>query len=369
MMRPVVVSIGLLLVSAAAPASTEGRSTRSQVAGIDLITYKTEVKDVVVISGALPAGDAMGEPGNIAIPTLMGMMVDRGTKSMDKFAISDQLENVGAEISVSVGPESLQVRGKCLTKDLGMVLGLIAADLRTPALQSPEFNKAKEQFIGVLKSQEQNTDARAEEAFGRAIFPAGHPNRPHTIPEYEAAAKSATLDEVKAFYAKYYGPAHFTLVIAGDVDAVAVQGAVTKSFSGWSGGQDYLRPAKPAALAAAAQATVPLADKPSVSVIIGQPTGLTYKDPDALALRIGTAVLGGGFTGRLMSTVRDKDGLKPTASAPGSPRMPSRTEAGAFPQRSRRRCSREAWMRPGRCSIRGGRAESRIRSLPRARRG
>jgi len=54
---------------------------------------------------------------------------------------------------------------------------------------------------------------------------------------------------------------------------------------------------------------VPLADKPSVSVIIGQPTGLRYKDPDALALRVGTAVLGSGFTGRLMGTVRDKEGL------------------------------------------------------------
>ncbi|HEX4242298.1 MAG TPA: pitrilysin family protein [Steroidobacteraceae bacterium] len=308
-MRPIVFSIGLILVSAGALANTEGRSTRSQVAGIDLITYKTEVKNVVVISGAFPAGDAMGEPGNIAVPTLMGMMLDRGTKSMDKFAISNQLENVGAEISFSVGPESVQVHGKCLKKDLGMVLGLIAADLRTPALQSQEFNKARQQFIGVLQSQEQNTDARSEEAFGRAIFPAGHPNRPHTIPEFEAAAKAVTLDEVKAFYARYYGPAHFTLVVAGDVDSGAAQEEVTKSFSGWSGGQDYLRPSKPAALAAATQVTVPLADKPSVSMIIGQPTGLTYKDPDALALRIGTAVLGGGFTGRLMSTVRDKDGL------------------------------------------------------------
>ncbi|HEX3846863.1 MAG TPA: pitrilysin family protein [Steroidobacteraceae bacterium] len=304
-----IVSIGLVLVSAGALANTEGRGARSQVAGLDLITYKTEVKEVVVIAGALPAGDAMGEPGNIAVPTLMGMMLDRGTKSMDKFAISNQLENMGAEISFAVGPESVQVHGKCLKKDLATVLGLIAADLRTPALQPQEFNKAKQQFIGVLQSSEQNTDARAQEAFGRAIFPAGHPNRPHSIGEYETAAKSATLDELKAFYAKYYGPAHFTLVVAGDVDGAVVQEGVTKSFSGWTGGQDYLRPAKPAALAAAVQVTVPLADKPSVSVIIGQPTGLAYRDPDALALRIGTAVLGGGFTGRLMQSVRDKEGL------------------------------------------------------------
>jgi zinc protease len=304
----------LFLVSGAAAANVAEanvaeQSHRSQVAGIDLITYHTDVKKVVVILGSLPAGDAMAEPGNIAIPTLTGMMLDRGTKKLDKFAIAEQLDNVGAEIAFSVGTQSLEIRAKCLTKDLPLVIGLIAAELRTPALQLPEFNKAKQQFIGALEASAQNTEARAQEAFGRAIFPQGHPNRPHAVTDYEAAAKAATLDELKAFHAKYYGPAHMTLVVAGDVAAAETQAEIDKAFSGWTGGQDFVRPATPAVLKAAREVSVPLADKPSVSVIIGQPTGLRYKDPDALALRVGTAIFGSGFTGRLMGIVRDKEGL------------------------------------------------------------
>jgi zinc protease len=304
----------LFLVSGAAAANFAAanvaeQSHRSQVAGIDLITYHTDVKKVVVILGSLPAGDAMAEPGNIAIPTLAGMMLDRGTKSLDKFAIAEQLDNVGAEIAFSVGTQSLEIRAKCLTKDLPLVIGLIAAELRTPALQLAEFNKAKQQFIGALEASAQNTEARAQEAFGRAIFPQGHPNRPHAVADYEAAAKAATLDELKAFHAKYYGPAHMTLVVVGDVAAPQTQAEIDKAFSGWTGGQDFVRPATPAVLKAAREVSVPLADKPSVSVIIGQPTGLRYKDPDALALRVGTAIFGSGFTGRLMGIVRDKEGL------------------------------------------------------------
>jgi zinc protease len=305
----------LSLASAAATANVAEHSQRLQAAGIDLITYHTDVKDVVVILGSLPAGDAMAEPGNIAIPTLTGMMLDRGTKALDKFAIAEQLDNVGAEITFSVGTQSLEVRAKCLKKDVPLVIGLIAAELRTPALQLQEFNKAKQQFVGALEASAQNTEARAREAFGRAAFPQGHPNRPHPVTEYEAAAKSATLDEVKAFHAKYYGPAHMTLVMVGDVDAPAAQVEVGGAFSGWSGGQDYVRPPAPAVLKAAREVSVPLADKPSVSVIMGQPTGLRYKDSDALALRVGTAILGSGFTGRLMGTVRDKEGLTYNISA------------------------------------------------------
>jgi zinc protease len=298
-----------------AAANVAEHSQRAPVAGIDLVTHHTDVKDVVVIVGSLPAGDAMAGPGNIAVPTLAGMMLDRGTKSLDKFAIAGQLDNVGAEISFSVGTQSLEIRAKCLKKDLPLVIGLIGAELRTPALQLQEFNKAKQQFVGALEASAQNTEERAREAFARAAFPPGHPNRPHSVTEYEDAAKSATLDEVKAFHAKYYGPAQMTLAVVGDVDAPAAQAAIGTAFSGWSGGQDYVRPAAPAVLKKARELTVPLADKPSVSVIIGQPTGLRYKDPDALALRVGTAILGSGFTGRLMGVVRDKEGLTYNISA------------------------------------------------------
>src|SRR5271154_3520061 len=180
--------IALLAMSgSAAAANMEDHGHRSKVDGIDLITYRSNVKDVVVILGVLPAGDAMAESSNIAIPTLSGMMLDRGTKTLDKFAIAEKLDNVGAEIAFSVGTQSVEVRAKCLKKDLPLIVGLIAAELRTPALQAQEFNKAKQQFIGALEASAQNTEARAQEAFGSAEFPQGHPNRPHTVSEYEAA--------------------------------------------------------------------------------------------------------------------------------------------------------------------------------------
>jgi zinc protease len=301
--------IALLSVSAGASAASADLSHRESVAGIDLITYHTSVKDVIVIKGVLPAGDAMAESNKFAIPTLSGMMLDRGTKTLDKFAISEKLDNVGAEIAFNVGTQSLEISAKCLKKDLPLVIGLIAAELRTPALQLAEFNKAKQQFIGELEASTQNTGARAAEAFDRAIFPEGHPNRPHTLNEYIASAKSATLDEVKAFQAKYYGPAHMMLVVAGDVSDADAAAEISKAFSGWSGGEDYLRPQKVAVTSVASEISVPLADKPSVTMILGQATGLKYNDADTLALRVGTAILGRGFTGRLMSTVRDKEGL------------------------------------------------------------
>jgi zinc protease len=308
----VAAAIAAATLPTSAHAGMAAQGHRAVTADIDLITYPTHVRDVVVVLGALPAGDAMAGSGNAAVPTLTGMMLDRGTATLDKFAIAARLEEVGASISFSVGTQSLEIHAKCLRKDLPMVLSILAAELKTPAFPTAELAKAKQQFIGSLRESLQNTGARAQEAFARTVFPPGHPNRPHSVEEMLSAAESATLEEIKAFHTKYVGPRHLTLVLAGDVNDAAVRRDVAKNFRGWTGGEDYLRSGPPGPAREAPPSRdieVPLKDKPSTTVLLGQATGLRYRDPDALPLRVGTAILGQGFTGRLMGTVRDREGL------------------------------------------------------------
>ena len=283
---------------------------RAQIAGLDVLIYKTGVNDVVTIEGSLPAGDIFAGDGNVAIPTLTGMLLEQGTTTQNQFVIAEKLERVGASISFSAGDQLLNIQAKCLKKDVALVIGLIAEQLRYPALAPEELAKAKKQFSGSLQRQLENTDFRAGEAFNQAAYPAGHPNRTPSTDEFLTAIASATLEEIRAFHAKYYGPAHCTLVLVGDVEPLVITTALTTGFSGWTGGIDLPHSAKATATDSAKNQNVFIAGKTSISVVIGQTTGLRYSDPDYQALKVATAVLGGGgFSGRLMQTVRDKEGL------------------------------------------------------------
>jgi zinc protease len=314
-------STGLLLLtgaSLAAPilaAQIAQHIVRAKAAGVDLIAYPTAVKDVVTIVGSLPAGDAFAGAGNAAVPTLVGMMLDRGTKSEDQFKIAEQLESVGAEINFEVGIQLVEIHAKCLKKDLPLVVRLIAEQLRNPAFAPAEFAKAQQAAIGSLQHSLENTNARASEAFDRAIFPKGHPNRPVSTEEMIAAVQSAKIEDLKRFHEQHYGPAHLTLIAVGDLDARSLQASVAKAFGGWTGGSDFLHAAAPAVTAAPQEESIPVPGKASVSVVLGEATGLRYRDPEALALRVGSAIFGSGFTSRLMGSVRDKEGLTYDISA------------------------------------------------------
>lgn len=298
----------LLLTSACAWAGMAENVTRLQISGADIIAYPTGIEDVVTIVGSLPAGDAFAAADSPAVPTLTGMMLDKGTTRADKFAIARQLESVGASISFGVSQQTLDIRAKCLRADLPLVLSLIVEQLRHPAFSAEEFAKVQKQLVGMLTRAKEDTDFRASEAFQRAAYPAGHPNRAPTVDEMVAAIPQVQLAELESFHARHYGSAHLTLAIVGDFDVRTVRAQLRKDLRGWSGGRPPVGAAAPATPRASRHSVV-MPDKTSVSVVIGQPSGVRYRDDDALALRMATAILGSGFTGRLMKTVRDEEGL------------------------------------------------------------
>ncbi len=303
-------AVAALVFSAAANAGIASGVTRAEVNGIDVIVYPTAVKDVVTIAGSMPGGDLFAGEGNIVVPTLVGMMLDKGTTRQDKFQIASRLEKAGAGISFGVGDQMVSINGRSLRKDLAMVIDLMAEQLRMPAFSAEELETVKKQFIGGTRRSLEDTGAMAGQAMGRTIFPQGHPNRPHTVEELLEAAPDVSVDELKRFHDRYYGPQHMTLVFVGDVDAGQIQAYLAKAFAGWKGGVPVMNSEATAPKAGAPQErVVPMPGKTSVTMLVGQATGIDYHHPDAIALRVGTAILGSGFTGRLMSTVRDREGL------------------------------------------------------------
>ena len=136
------------------------------------------------------------------------------------------------------------------------VVDLLAEQLRSPAFAPDEFARAKAQFGAMLQQLGDSPDALAWEAMARAIFPATSPNASVAREQLLTATQAATLEQVKAFHARYYGPDHMTLVFVGDIDLAAAKAMVEHAFSGWSGGVDFTRNSPPAPAAAARTVTV-----------------------------------------------------------------------------------------------------------------
>lgn len=282
------------------------RIRRCTIHGADVLVCPTSAKDIVCVRISLPAGASC--EANRALAHLTFDMTERGTRKHDKFTIAGMFESAGIDVESTITARTVEMTAKCLSRDLPLLLSLIVEQWRMPSFQPDEFKKAKTDLLSTLQQQLEDTEEQAAIAFSRATRADDDPLRRPTIPEMTAFTRQATLETVKAFHSRHYGPRGLRMVLVGDVNPDAVQEQLAGLLEGWTPQSGTSSPPPPPVMQSRT-VTVPMADKSSVSVVLGQPSGLKAGDDGWLALRVANEVLGNGFTSRLIGNVRDREGL------------------------------------------------------------
>ncbi|MBW1654645.1 M16 family metallopeptidase [Flavobacterium quisquiliarum] len=282
---------------------------REKVSGIDVVSVKTSAKDFVTVAASISLGNYAIETKNDIIPALTASMLSKGTTLNDKFKFSEKLQKLGVSLNVSASSFKINIGFKCLKKDLDQVVVLLAEELRNPLFDAKEFENLKQQFIGNTQQSLNSPGERGDIALSQAIYPKGNPNYSLSVEENIENIKKATLEEIKVFHKKYFGPASMRLVIVGDTEGANLNNSLKKSFKNWNGGVAEKLKFEEASKAASKTEVVTIPEKPSAELFIGQYTGLKRADADYIPFYIGNYTLGAGFAGRLMQTVRDNDGL------------------------------------------------------------
>ena len=292
-------------LSSPTPTNYAATVVRETIAGIDVLLCRTDVKDVVTLHGSLGAGESAAS--NPALAHLAASMIQRGTRSHDQFEIADQLEKAGVVMEFKVTADTLEFEAKMLRRDMPLAIAMLGEQLRSPAFAPAELIKARKQLVAESQQSLEDTDEQAAIAFSHAIFPAGHPSRRAEIADLIAAAEKTKLAELRAFHADTYGPKGMHLAATGDLDPDLLRAELLKAFGGWNGGR--IPKIAQAPRIVPTDKVVNLPEKSSVSVWLGQPSGIRASDPDWIALNIATGILGRGFTSRLVGNVRDREGL------------------------------------------------------------
>jgi len=278
--------------------------------GLSTFVMPTGAKDVITFAGSLLCGSLYSPKKNSEISSLVAGMLDKGTNNKDKFEVSDILESVGAEINFFNTAHHLQFTGYCLKNDLDTVLCLLAEQLREPLFWDEELSTLKKRLIGNLERTKEDTKKQALITLLRELYPPHHPNHALTTDKKIELVSSVSTKEIKALHKNIYGLGGFNFSAAGDVSPDTINHLLKEQFSGWKEGikKPYqldlkARPVK------AKERRMPIPDKQSIDMYLGQAIGLDRQHKDYYPLRMAIYVLGGNFSARLMQTVRDDAGL------------------------------------------------------------
>jgi zinc protease len=296
------------------PSNIESRTTRADVAGgmkLALLPKKTR-GGTVVAALTFRFGDEKSLMNRAISASLAGQMLMRGTARRTRQQIKDELDRLKARVSVAGGATGANISVETVRDNLPAVLRLVAEVLREPSFPALEFEQLKQELLAQLEAQRSEPQAIGFIELSRHLnpYPKGDIRHTATPDEEVAEVKAATLEEVKKFYADFYGASNSEMAVVGDFDAKEIERLSGELFSSWKSPRPFARVATAYADIAPVNKAIETPDKPNALFVAGIRLNLRDDDPDYPAMVLADYLMGGGFlNSRLASRIRQKDGL------------------------------------------------------------
>jgi zinc protease len=291
----------------------EKRTARSTLAsGLKLAILAKKTRSHVVRARlTLRFGAEADFTGQRAAISMLDQILPRGTRQRTFQQLKDQWDLLEAQVGFVSQPGQLDVNIQTTRDNLSAVLALVDEVLRQPSFPQDQYDLVIKEALTALDERRSDPQAQAQTALYRAVYPypRAHPLYTPTTDEQIAELKALRLADVRKF-AGLLGTSHATMTIVGDVDAAAIKPWLEKTWGGWRSPRPWKRLERRHTATQTGEQLLDFPDKENALIAVVHAVDLKDDDADAPAMAIaGYTLGGGGFTSRLMTRMRQQDGL------------------------------------------------------------
>ncbi len=201
--------------------------------GLEVILHQDNDVPLVAVDVWYHVGSGDEVPGKTGFAHLFEHMMFQGSKHVGEDKHFDVLRKAGASsINGTTNSDRTNYFEVLPSNQLETALWL-ESDRMGYMLDLLSEKSLKNQIDVVRNERRQRYDnvayGKARFEISTTLFPEGHPYRYMTIGRHEDI-EGAKLDDVHAFFKKWYVPSNATLTISGDIDTAATKELIQKWF-------------------------------------------------------------------------------------------------------------------------------------------
>jgi len=249
------------------------------------------------------ASDALSSPGTANLS--MDAMID-GTRTRNALQISDELDNLGAQLRTNSNLDMSFVSLSALSAKLNPSLDLFSDLVLNPSFPEEEVARERKLTLAAIEREENNVMTMAQRVLPALLYGANHPYGSPLSGSgtTESVSKLSRADLVK-FHETWFRPNNSTLIVVGDTTLKEITPALEKHFAGWKSGEVPRKNVTTVPFPSKSQ--VYLIDKPDAiqSVIVAGVVAPPRSTPDEIAIEAMNAALGGTFGARVNMNLRE----------------------------------------------------------------
>ena len=201
--------------------------------GLEVILARDPKLPVVAVNVWYHVGAYHEQPGRTGFAHLFEHMMFQGSKHVPDDVHISMLEQLGAtDLNGTTNYDRTNYFETVPSNQLATALWL-ESDRMGFLLDALDEKKLRTQQEVVKNERRQGVETRpyglAQEKLWKALFPAPHPYHGKIIGSMEDL-DAATVEDVKAFFRKWYAPSNATLAVVGDFDPKEARALVEKYF-------------------------------------------------------------------------------------------------------------------------------------------
>lgn len=185
--------------------------------GIKLIGSKSDEVPSVTIQLTIEAGHRYEPKGQAGISNLMTALMSESTTKHSAEEISEKLDMLGSNVSVSNNGQDVIVYISSLTKNIDSTLAVAKEIIFNPKFDRDEFERIKKQKLESIANQVTQATTIANNVYSKLLYGNEHIMSVPTIGTKETVEK-LTLDDIKKYYQDYFSPSLASIVVVGDVN-------------------------------------------------------------------------------------------------------------------------------------------------------
>jgi predicted Zn-dependent peptidase len=227
-----------------------------------------------------------------------------GTTTRSAEEIAQAAAAMGGEISVGVDEDETTISADVLADFAPDMVELIADVLRNPSFPEAELDRLKNDLLRNLSVAQTQPQQMVMAEFRSALY-GDHPYG-KTFPD-EAQLAAYSLEDARNFYDNNFGAQRTQVYVAGVFDADATRAAIENAFGDWPEGPGVLLNAPDPVTE---KVVLDVVDRPGASqsnILLGLPT-MKPGDGDWIPLLVTNYILGGAFSSRITTNIREDKG-------------------------------------------------------------
>ena len=274
--------------------------------GMQIQFARRESVPVVEFNLVFDAGYAADQGGIPGTASLAMSMIDEGTKTRSSIQISDEQQRLGANIGSGSSLDSSFVTLSALNANLDASLDLFADIVLHPSFPEADFKRLQKQQIARIQREKAQPVGMALRVFPKLLYGSSHPyGLPFSGSGYEDGVAKLTRDELVKFHATWFKPDNATMIVVGNTTLAEIKPKLEALFKDWKKGSPPAK--KLSTVAGKNTTTIYILDKPGAaqSVILAGQLVPPIANPDEIAFKTMTQVLGGSFVARLNMDLRE----------------------------------------------------------------